>query len=587
MAVNWTAEQEQAIAARGSNILVAAAAGSGKTAVLVERIIRRICDAENPVSVDRLLVLTFTEAAAAEMKRKIAQAIYDRLQQEPDNPWLRQQNVLVHSAHISTVHAFCKTMIQNNIHMTDLPTDFTLIDQTENKILQSRALDEVLERYYKRIEKKHAFRDLAVGYGGIKSDDNLRNTVLSLYNFVQSMAYPERWLRESVKPYKQVCETGSIAGTLWEDRIAANCQELAQEVLCYYDCLAQIMKDEVPPDAAAYTYFTELPLRFREAFAPMLEGAASTAKCKEILATFKKGNARGLKDLDELLQGRVKYIRERLINPAMAEMKELLDATEPEQIQRMMQCAPRVKVLKQLVRQTGRLHKFMKRERSALDFNDLEHEFLALLTDKKGNPTTVARKLRMRFEEILVDEYQDTNDVQDTIFRMISREEKNIFMVGDLKQCIYQFRNAKPDIFAEKYRTYGKTDNNQCIQLQRNFRSRREVLDFANGVFASLMSRQLGGLDYTSEEYLIPGADYPEGAGNIAAEILVTDANKDNYTPDSPWNELENQELEAITVAERIQNLVAGRELLVTDKETGALRPVRLGDITILMQTST
>lgn len=587
MAVNWTAEQEQAIAARDSNILVAAAAGSGKTAVLVERIIRRICDAENPVSVDRLLVLTFTEAAAAEMKRKIAQAIYDRLQQEPDNPWLRQQNVLVHSAHISTVHAFCKTMIQNNIHLTDLPTDFTLIDQTENKILQSRALDEVLERYYKRIDKKNAFRDLAVGYGGIKSDDNLRNTVLSLYNFVQSMAYPKCWLREAIKPYKQACETGSITGTLWEDRIVANCQELAQEVLCYYDCLAQIMKDEVSPDAAVYTYFVDLPQRFQEAFLPMLEGTASVAQCKEILASFKKGNARGIKDLDVKLQGRIKYIRERLISPVMDDMKKLLDSTEPEQVRRIVQCAPRVQMLKQLVRQTGRLHKFMKRERSALDFNDLEHEFLALLTDKQGNPTTVARKLRMRFEEILVDEYQDTNDVQDTIFRMISREEKNIFMVGDLKQCIYQFRNAKPDIFAEKYRTYGKTDDKQCIQLQRNFRSRREVLDFANGVFAFLMTRQLGGLDYTPKEYLIPGASYPEGAGNVAAEILVTDANKDNYTPDSAWRELESQELEAITVAERIQKLVAGRELLVTDKETGELRPVRLGDITILMQTST
>ena len=166
MEIKWTDEQLDAIVARGSNILIAAAAGSGKTAVLVERIIRRICDSEKPVSVDKLLVLTFTEAAASEMKRKLATAIEQNLHDEPDNKWLREQSILVHSAHISTVHSFCKTILQNNIHKTNLPADFSLIDETENAVLRNQALDQVLERYYQRIEKKTAFKDLVCGYGG-------------------------------------------------------------------------------------------------------------------------------------------------------------------------------------------------------------------------------------------------------------------------------------------------------------------------------------------------------------------------------------------------------------------------------------
>ena len=273
MAVKWTEEQLAAIEARGSNILVAAAAGSGKTAVLVERIIRRICDDKNPIPVDRLLVLTFTEAAAAEMKRKIAQAIYERLQKDPDNQRLREQNLLVHSAHISTIHSFCKTMIQNHIHETQIPTDFTLIDPSENEMLRNQALDRVLERYYRRIGKKHAFRDLAVGYGGIKSDDNLRNTVLSLHNFVRSMASPGRWLHQVVEQYQEVCRTGSLAGSVWEQRVIDLCSDLANEAMNGYRALERIARDGIPKDLPIYTYFAELPDKFAAAYAPVLAGA--------------------------------------------------------------------------------------------------------------------------------------------------------------------------------------------------------------------------------------------------------------------------------------------------------------------------
>ncbi len=587
MAVQWTEEQLAAIQARGSNILVAAAAGSGKTAVLVERIIQRICDDENPVSIDRLLVLTFTEAAAAEMKRKIAQAIYERLQKEPENPWLREQNLLVHSAHISTIHSFCKTMIQNNIHETQIPTDFTLIDPAENEMLLNQALDQVLERYYRRIAKKHAFRELAVGYGGIKSDDNLRSTVLALLGFVKSMAYPKRWLHQAAEQYQELCKTGTINGSVWEQRVSEQCRALACEILEGYRVLAKIVRDGVPKDLPIYTYFTELPDKFAMAYAPVLSGAKALEEIRSAQASFDKGRAVGMNKLDEQVAARIDFVRKKLINPPMDEIKQLLECSAPEKVKQMILSAPRVKVLVQLVRQTERLHQTMKQERSALDFNDLEHELLRLLADKHGNPTPVAKKLQTRFAEILVDEYQDTNDIQDTIFRMLSRDDSNIFMVGDLKQCIYQFRNANPAIFADKYRRYLKGDGGQCIRLFKNFRSRREVVDCVNGVFSSLMSERLGGISYTEDEYLMQGASYPEAKENLAGELLVTDVNVENYSQEGSYTNMTAYEMEAVTIAGRIKNLLENRELLVTDKETGELRPLRPGDITILMQTST
>lgn len=587
MAVQWTAEQLEAIKARGSNILVAAAAGSGKTAVLVERIIRRICDEEDPVSVDRLLVLTFTEAAAAEMKRKIAQAIYERLQQDPDNQRLREQNVLVHSAHISTIHSFCKTMIQNHIHETQIPTDFTLIDPAENEMLRNQALEQVLERYYKRISKKHAFRDLAVGYGGIKSDDDLRNTVLSLHNFVQSLARPKRWLYQTEKQYRDICNNNSLSGSVWEEQLIERCRQLANEAWNGYRAIANLVRQEVPADIPVYTYFAELPERFYDAFEPVLQGTASIEEICQCQDGFQKGRALGMNKIAPFTAARIESMRKKLVNAPLDEMKELLAALEDNKVEQVMLSAPRIQVLKQLVRQTERLHQAMKRERSALDFNDLEHELLRLLMDNKGNPTAIARNLQNRFVEILVDEYQDTNDIQDTIFRMLSREEKNVFMVGDLKQCIYQFRNAKPDIFARKYHRYLQGDGGRCIRLFQNFRSRKDVIDCVNGVFHSLMTEQLGGIPYTREEYLMQGADYPQGSGNTVTELLVTDADKEHYHPDGKRAGWSSYQLEAETVARRISQLIENRELLVTDKETKALRPLRLGDITILMQTST
>ncbi len=580
MGVNWTEEQLRAIEERGSNILVAAAAGSGKTAVLVERIIRRICDAEHPTPVNRLLVLTFTEAAAAEMKRKIASAMEERLRLEPDNRWLRDQLLMVSSAHISTVHAFCKTILQNNIHRTTLPVDFTLVDETENAVLRNQALDQVLERYYQRIEKKEAFRDLTMGYGGTKSDNTLRETVQKLYHFSRSLAYPAKWLAQGVEVYRSAQKTKSLTGTVWEEILADRCRELVLEMERGYRAIWEIVEEEVPSDHKYFGYYQELLRDFLQCFPSVLTGGGSVEAIKSGMERFEIPRTPAKTGLEEEVVNRINSIKKHLVTESQNDLRQLLDGTEPERMERIFACGSRVRVLKQLVRQTERLHTRMKREKSLLDFGDLEHEMMKLLADRRGNPTPIALQLRERFEEILVDEYQDTNDIQDTIFRLLSKEETNIFMVGDLKQSIYRFRNANPNIFAEKYRRYLAGDGGICIRLFKNFRSRKTVVDSINGIFSGIMKQETGGLDYTREEYLIPGASYPDTGDDFTTELLLTDAAAEGVEELG----LSNPRMEAENIAKRIRRMVDNGELQVTDKETGKTRPVRLGDITILVR---
>lgn len=584
MAVNWTTEQLRAITERGSNILVAAAAGSGKTAVLVERIVRRVCDKENPVPIHRFLVLTFTDAAAAEMKRKIANAMEERLRLEPDNQWIREQLLMVSSAHISTVHTFCKNIIQNNIHKTDLPVDFSLVDEVENKVLQNQALDRVLERYYRRAERKSAFLDLALGYGGTKTDDSLRSTVMNLYHYSQSLTRPEKWLSGAVKQYRILAKTGSISGTVWEEVFRDRCRMLASDIVDCYRIICEIVDAEVPSDHKFVPYFNDLYERFCDTFAPVLSGKASWETIKSCVEHFEIARAPQKTGVDEEVAERINGIRKGLLDTAWKALSCLVDELSPEKLDRVKLCLPRVNVLKQLVRQTGRLHKAMKREKSLLDFGDLEHEMIELLLDRKGNPTPVALSLRERFEEILVDEYQDTNDIQDTIFRTISKDETNIFMVGDLKQSIYRFRNANPNIFAEKYRRYLDGTGGVCIRLFNNFRSRKTVVDGINGIFAGIMTRETGGVDYTPEEYLIPGASYPETGDDYTTELLVTDFGSLKEAMKDAKEEPSKGLAEAETIAKRIRKMVDTQEFSVVDEVTKEPRPVRLGDITILVR---
>lgn len=582
MAVNWTPEQTEAIETRGGNILVAAAAGSGKTAVLVERVIRMICDTKNPVPVDKLLVLTFTDAAAGEMKRKIADAIDLKLAENPEDEWLREQSIKVNSACISTIHSFCSRIIANNAHLTDLPSDYTLIDETENEILCSNALDEVLEAYYKRIDKKHGFRELVLG-SGVQSDRNLREMIIKIYNFSQSLAYPKRWFRRVCSDMYCGIETREdLAGSAWFEPIKRELCSLAYNLSDAIRHLVELtVSAELPRDNPHYIYYHDLKYAFCDVYDNIDTNTAEgfDALCR-LLNEFSLPKAPRASKAVADIKSELDFYRKEITEASLASAKSLLAAFDDDSLHRLTKSAPTVRTLCNIVRMTERVHRRLKRERSAIDFSDLEHEMLKLLCGTHGNETPLCVRLRENYCEILVDEFQDTNALQFEIFSHLSKADGNLFMVGDVKQSIYKFRNADPSIFLRLYKDYGSGRGGRLIRLFKNFRSRREVIDSVNHIFSAVMSERVGGIDYTEDEYLIPGAVYEDG-GDYRTEIIINDASDISENPITHVK-IEPHDLESAYAAARIKRLVTGGELCVTDKDSGRLRPVRYGDIAVL-----
>ncbi len=580
MAVEWTPEQINAIEAQGGNILVAAAAGSGKTAVLVERIIRMITNSENPVSVDKLLVLTFTDAAAAEMRRKISAAIEEKLEQDPDNKYLREQSIKVGSAAISTIHSFCSRIITNNVHLTDLPPTFSLINEVENKVLQSSSVDAVLESYYEKIDKKDGFRELVTGWGGIKGDGDIRDTIVKLHNFSRSLAHPKRWLHDAYKNgYANVEKMGSIQDSVWGNLIKRTIYDLCKDIAEGLGVLFNLVDREIPTDHPLYTYYYEMKNNFcRDFYAIDINEDGAAQKLRRLIESFEIKTAPAAKGIESDIAKRISNFRDKKVKSKLKEARELLSATNGAALDRLIKCSPVVKTLVSIVRQVERVHQRYKREKAVIDFNDLEHGLLKLICSDNMEETALCRELRDYYHEILIDEFQDTNALQYEIFKRISKEKGNLFMVGDVKQSIYKFRNADPSIFLRLYKGYGRGEGGQLIQLFRNFRSRKEVTDSVNFVFSSVMSERIGGIDYTEEEYLINGASFPEGDG-YTTEVMITDAEAEM---EFAVRDISKEELEARNIASRIYNMVELEGFKVTDKETKEKRDIRYGDIAVL-----
>lgn len=592
MGVNWTEKQLEAINAKGENILVSAAAGSGKTAVLVERVIRKITDPENPIPIDRLLVLTFTEAAASEMKQKITAALEKEMRKDPENKFLKEQIMKAGAADISNVHSFCKKMISNNVFSTagdsdgSIPTDFSIIPETENEILLKDALDDVLERYYSNIDDLPSFRGLVLGYGGVKSDGNLRDTALGLYKFINSMASPKRWLRDAVNIYKEVSVRGGFSGTKAERLILGEIRKTARELLECYDYIERIVDDNFEKDRPHHAFFAEERLGFEHLYSAAEKGigefmdAVRELKFKSRLPGVKKDDDYHVKEAQE----QIKFYRDIAKKRFSEEFGKYKTIGIGELEDRYIKTYPLVKTLKNIVLTLRRRHIRLKREKGYLDFSDLEHEFINLISDKDGNPTRTALKLREKYEEILVDEYQDTNNIQDTIFKLLSRGN-NIFMVGDLKQSIYKFRNASPKLFAEKYERYGKGDGGRLICLTNNFRSRKTVVDTVNGIFEKLMSKRTCDTEYGEDERLVFSAGYlGEDTADCRTELLLTDCDPKNYEAEK-YSGYDKYMFEAETVARRIYDMVNVEKTRVYDKETGEKRRIKYGDISILMRS--
>jgi len=532
----WTKEQLSAIETRKCNLLIAAAAGSGKTAVLVERIIRIITNEEVPVDIDRLLVVTFTSAAASEMRERIAGAITKALEKKPDSKNLQKQLTLLSRSNITTMHSFCLDVIKNNFHIIDLDPGFRILDQTEGTLLKSEIIEELFEDKYEEGEEK--FLNLVEAYSGSRDDEKLKEIILELYRFCMSGPWPEKWLREKSEEFN-ISSRDKLENSKWVEVLKQNI-ELELIGLISMEEQAKVLCENtggIEPYIETINNDLESLKRIFESLKGGLDAIYNNLVTMEFtkLKTVRKT---AVEDVES--QEAVKAIRND-VKKKIGKLKEDVFSMSPDEMLVSIQEAyPYMKELAELVIEFEDRFSKGKKDKGTLDFNDLEHLCLKILSNEE---VKVADKFKEYFDEVLVDEYQDSNSVQEAIIDLVSRKlsnDPNVFMVGDVKQSIYRFRQAKPELFLEKYSSYSKDEGkNRKIQLYKNFRSRFEVITGVNFIFKELMSKVVGELEYTQEEALNLGADYKllEEDNSIvggAVELHVLDKACLLYTSPSP-----------------------------------------------------
>lgn len=594
----WTPEQIKAIDTMGCNLLVAAAAGAGKTAVLVERIINAITRDKNPIDIDRLLVVTFTNAAASEMRERIGDAIFKELEKNPDSPRLQRQTVLLNKANITTIHSFCLEVIRNNFHMIDLDPAFRIADETECVLLKQEVLDELFDEKYEDEKLNQDFLDLVECYGGSRGDEGLRDIVMSLYRFSQSTPWPEEWLRASAEKFN-AGDDFDFASTKWAKAIM---DDLSVELEGMYQMMekACAIAGEVP-ELLPYHDTMELEMKcIRD-----LTLSDSYDSLIEKLSNIQFGKLPPCrKVIDKEAQEEVKGIRDAVKKQIKKIKDEILSSDSKKISHEMTKLYPLMKCLSELTIRFGEMYRARKKERGVIDFNDIEHYCIDILTERDGSgkvmPSKIALQYRERFEEVLVDEYQDSNMVQEQILSAVSRKNEdvpNLFMVGDVKQSIYRFRQAMPELFLKKYKSYKDQGRETKIVLDKNFRSRCEVLDAANYIFKAIMSPKVGELEYGNEEELKEGAQYPKPQGEEpyggAVELYIVETSK-NEEEDIGDSEEEIQEIEDDVDSIQLEGRMAARRIydlvnsgyVVYDKNIKEYRRVEYRDIVILMRAS-
>ncbi len=569
----WTPAQQQCINSHGGTLLVSAAAGSGKTSVLVQRIITRITDNEHPVDIDRLLVVTFTRAAAAEMKQRLASELSKLIAADPNDLHLQRQQLLLPRAAIETVDSFCGQLVRENFHLLEIPPQFRVGDAQQLALLKHEAMTEVLGEFYAAGDPD--FKELASMLSDSRSDNLLIDTVDRLYNFLQPHPDPEKWLAEKETVYE---EPTTIAESTWGrcvlHHVADNlsrAERLLQTALPLSEMEAKLSLNygEALADALAFvqTAKQRCDAGAWDTLLTMLRAYTAPAIGRRHVADV------GLKD-------RVKALRDEA-NKIISKQAELLCGTDAECRQDLRDTRRLIAVLYEVTRQFSRRFLEKKKEARLLDFSDIEHYALNLLsaTDKDGlpAPSPLARELSEHYEEILVDEYQDTNALQDALYVALSRKEGNLFFVGDVKQSIYGFRQAMPELFLRRratYPTFDKVHYPGTITLGNNFRSREEVTDSVNYVFRQLMSEEISSMRYDENEALDPSAVYPPANGH-EPEFLIVD------TSPTDDNKVEADVLEAEAIAARIKELVG---TLPVGGE-GDRHPLRYGDCCVLVRS--
>lgn len=610
-ATKWTNEQLQAIKTRRCNLLVAAAAGSGKTAVLVERIIRIITDEENPVDIDKLLVVTFTSAAASEMRERIAAAISKALEKSPNSKNLQRQLTLLSRANITTMHSFCLDVIKNYFYTIDLDPSFRIGDETEATLIKNEILEELFEEYYE--EDNEEFKDLIEAYSGSKDDLKLKEMILSLYRFSMSGPWPEQWLVEKAEDFN-ISTIDDLDKSPWVKVLKDSLRVELEGFLNMYKKAINIINDTDGLEPYLEAFNSDYDYLER-AYASLNENLNSIYIALNSITFIKLKTVKKNQVSDENAQNTVKSIRDSVKKKIKSLIESTFEFTPQEALDGIIGVYPFMKSLASVTLEFSKRFNEKKREKNILDFNDLEHLCLKILIDRDENnniiPSKVAEHFMEFFDEVLVDEYQDSNNVQETIIDLVSRrrfEESNVFMVGDVKQSIYRFRQAKPELFLDKYNRYSLEEgsNDRKIQLYKNFRSREEVIEGVNYIFKMVMSQTVGELEYTDEEALNLGASFEEVnddesivGGEIELHILdksgiIKEKVEDSFDDDDEIAKEEEEDIDGITleakiVAKRIKELFEikdGKRFKVFDKDTKEYRDVKYKDIVILLRAT-
>lgn len=578
----WTPAQKSAIDTRDCNVLVSAAAGSGKTAVLVERIISMITDPDKNIDIDRLVVVTFTKAAAAQMKDKIRKALDSMLDENPGDVNLLRQITLLNNAQITTIDSFCLWIIRNHFPEVNLDPGFRIMDEGEKKLIENDVLEDVLEEFYAEADEE--FFNLVDAFGMGRDDSGLVSTIDKIYRFSRSNPWIDEWFDECMKVYDDETYDNPAIKELYD-----SIKNVLLDYRDKYNRLVDICSEPAGP--AAYTGALQSDLLgINEMINSQNFGELGRRiRIFSFEALSRKKDTGADPDIKEYVKGQRKLFKDYI-----GRLNDKIFLKDDEGIFSDMQGAGiQIRTLLKVAKVYAKRVSEVKREKGIIDFNDMEHLALSILVKKEDGKlvyTETADKLANRFEEILIDEYQDSNQLQEVILNAVSKtrlsgENNNIYMVGDVKQSIYKFRLACPELFIEKYDTYGETGDNVRIELQKNFRSRENVLECANDVFSHIMNKNFSGIGYDESVRLNAGFPYPEysdsnygdGANKSTDVILISSENEEEAT---------TRELEADRLAKLIEGIVASG-VNVYDADKNIYRPAEYRDIVILTRSVT
>lgn len=566
--IKYTPSQEKAIYTKNKSLLLSAAAGSGKTAVLVARILDIISDEKNDINITDLLVVTFTNLAAAQMKERIYKEVTERIRTQPKNKKLKKQLLYLSGAKIKTIHSFCLDVIRENIAELDIPVNFRIADENEEKAICETVIGEFIEEKYKEYDED--FLSIINTYAYGRDDSAFSELILSLNRYIMSLPDREKYTKMCISYLNDASE--DFGKSVYQDILLNHAGIILKSCIKKYD--AAIEAAELSPDFDMYApFFSE-----EKAFMERLSESSDIFELSDKLSGYAFPTLpRKKTGTDNTF---FKEVRKAFKDKGSKNIQKVMNKSKDEEEAQLKTVIPLIKNLFRLEAEFWERLSEEKKKRGVLTFGDFEHLAYGLLKNSGGEPSAVAKSLRDSFYEILIDEYQDTSDLQNSIFELISKDGKNLFTVGDVKQSIYKFRHAKPELFIKKAAEYEKDgEARELIRLSENFRSRHEVIDSVNRIFSDIMTEETSMTDYTREA-LIPGADFPKDERNdYTSEMLIfSEAHSDD--------EDENGSNEGQMIAERIKKLFSDG-FTVYDSKTDSHRAVNYGDIVILTRDMT